>query len=133
MKKDILYVVGGTAILSTVMVIIFLIIGYFDLAVLFGALLGFVTATVNFCLLARAVTKAVEKPKNAGAYMGSSYILRLCFIGVVIVYAIKSPFFNYIAVAIPLVFPRVIIILIQGIMKWKAKSVNKEGDSLGGA
>ena len=85
MKKDILQVIGGTALLSVIMVVVFFAVGYFDRTVLFGALLGFVTASVNFCLLALAVTKAVDKQKNAGAYMGSSYILRLCLIGIVIV------------------------------------------------
>ena len=133
MKKDILQVIAGTFALTVVMVVMFLLIGKFDIFVLWGALLGFAVASANFCLLARAVRKAVDREKNAGAYMGSSYILRLCLIGIVIIFAIKSPYFNYVAVAIPLVFPRVIITFIQGIMKWKVQYHKEEGDSCGRA
>lgn len=133
MKKDILQVIAGTAILGIIMDIVFLLIGKFDITVLFGTLLGVACASLNFCFLAYAVKQALGRGKSAIGYMGISYILRLFFIGVVVVISIKLPYFNYIATAIPLLFPRVIITLIQGIMKWKSKSKAEEGDNFGGA
>lgn len=133
MKKDILQVVAGTAVLGVVMDIVFLLIGRFDTTVLWGTLLGVACASLNFCFLAYAVAKSLGKGKSAVGYMGGSYILRLFFIGAVVVFAIKSTYFNYIATAIPLLFPRVIITVIQGIMKSKNKSEAKEDDNLGGA
>lgn len=133
MKKDILQVVAGTAALCVVMDIVFLLIGRFDITVFWGTLLGFACTSLNFCFLALAVVKSVGKGKAAGGYIGSSYLLRLFFIGVVVVFSIKSPYCNYIATVIPLLFPRVIITVLQGIMKWKNKSKEGEGDRLGGA
>ena len=132
MKKDILQVVAGTFILGIVMDVVFLLIGKFDIAVLFGTLLGVICASLNFCFLAYAVYKSLGKGKSAMGYMGGSYMVRLLFIGVVIVFSIKSPHFNYVATAIPFLFPRVIITLIQGIMKLNKKTNAEEGDNLGG-
>ena len=130
MKKDVLKVISGTAVLCVVMDIIFLLIGKFDLAVLWGTLLGFACASLNFCFLAFSVYKAVDKGKAAGGYIGGSYFLRLLFISIVVVYSIKSPHFNYVATVIPLVFPRVIIMVLEGIMKKKKKS-SGEVDNIG--
>lgn len=132
MKKDIIQVISGVAILSAIMDVVFFAVGRFDIAVLWGTLLGFLCAIVNFLLLAITVHISLSKGKAASGYMGASYLLRLAFIGAVIVFAIKHPQINYVATAIPLVFPRITIMIVQGIMKYK-KSPSKEGDNLGGA
>ncbi len=133
MKKDILQIVAGTAVLCAVMDIVFFAVGRLDIAVLLGTLIGFTCAVLNFCFLALTVSKAVSKGKAAGGYMGISYLVRLFTIAAVIIFAIKSPYVNYVAVAVPLLFPRVIITLIQGIMKWKRNDDAEGGDNLGGA
>lgn len=133
MKKNILQVVAGSLILGAAMDIVFLVIGRFDLSVLWGTLLGIACASLNFAFLAATVAKSLGKGKAAGGYMGTSYLLRLFFIGAVVIFAIKSPYINYIAAVIPLLFPRVIIIVLQGIMKWNTKPEVEEGDNLGGA
>ncbi len=132
MKKDIIQVVSGVAILSIIMDAVFFAIGRFDVTVLWGSLLGSICAIVNFLLLALTVYTSVSKGKAASGYMGISYLLRLAFIGAVIVFAIKHPMINYVAAAIPLVFPRVTIMVVQFILKYRKSSV-KEGDNLGGA
>ena len=132
MKKDVLKVIAGSALLCAVMDIIFLLIGKFDITVLWGTLLGFTCASLNFCFLAFTVAKSLGKGKVAGGYMGTSYLLRLAFIAAVVVFSIKSSQINYIAAVVPLFFPRVIITVLEGIMKYKGSSV-KEGDELGGA
>lgn len=132
MKKDILKVTCGTAVLTVAMIVVFAIIGKFDITVLLGALLGFCGAALNFYLLALTLLKSLEKGKNATAFISSSYLLRILFIAAVVIFAIKSPHFNYIAVVIPLIFPRVIITVLEGIMKSGIKPKPKgEVDSVG--
>lgn len=97
--------------MSVAMVIIFAAFGYFGVAVLLGALLGSVVASLNFLFLALAVEKSVNGNNSPKGAMMSSYSLRLLCIGAAVVFAIKSPYINYLAVIIPLIFPRIIIML----------------------
>jgi len=131
MKKDIFQVVAGTAVLCALMDIVFLFIGKFDLPVFYGTVLGFLCACANFIFLAFTISVSLNKGKASSGYMGISYLLRLFLIAVVVVYSIKSPYTNYVATVIPLIFPRVIITLIQGIMKSKNKTSENGGDNLG--
>ncbi len=131
MKKNILQVFIGSLVLGVVMDIVFFLIGRFDFTVVLGTLLGIACATLNFVFLAFTVSKSLSKGKAAGGYMGISYLLRLAFIGAVVVFAIKSPYTNYVATAIPLLFPRVIITLLQGVLKQYDKSDEKAGDTGG--
>ena len=133
MKKDILKVISGVIFLGAVMDLVFLAIGRFDITVLWGTLLGIVCAILNFVFLAITVSMSLTKGKSASGYMGVSYLLRLAFIGVVIVFAIRSPYINYVATAIPLVFPRIVIITLQGVLNRTKKVADKEGDNLGGS
>ncbi|MBE7012856.1 MAG: hypothetical protein E7416_02120 [Ruminococcaceae bacterium] len=133
MKKDILKVISGVIFLGAVMDLVFLAIGRFDITVLWGTLLGIVCAILNFVFLAITVSMSLSKGKSASGYMGVSYLLRLAFIGVVIVFAIRSPYINYVATAIPLVFPRIVIITLQGVLNRTKKVADKEGDNLGGS
>ena len=60
-KQETRRVAAGTLILSAVMILVFIITGYFDMTVLFGAMLGTAAAIVNFFLLALSVQHAAEK------------------------------------------------------------------------
>lgn len=130
MKKDILTVICGTAVLAVVMVAVFYAIEKFDMTVLWGALLGFCCASFNFCLLAFTLSKSLARGKTATAYIGGSYLLRVLLIAGAVVFAIKSPHFNYVATVIPLIFPSVIITAFEGIIKSRTKS--KEEADRGG-
>lgn len=130
MKKDILQVISGVIILSIIMDILFLAIGKFDMKVLWGTLIGSACAIVNFVLLAFTIYVSISNGKSASGYIGASYLLRVAFIGIAIVFAIKSPHINYVAAAIPLVFPRITITFLQGILKMK-RSSGEEGDNFG--
>lgn len=54
-RKQTERVAAGTAVLTVLMIAIFLILGKFDYTVLLGALLGFLTAVGNFFLMALTV------------------------------------------------------------------------------
>ena len=133
MKKDIFQVILGSAVLCVVMNIVFFAIGKFDYTVVLGTLLGLFCAGLNFIFLAFSLTKSLEKGAKASGYMGVCYLIRLAFIGAVVVFAIKSPYTNYVAAVIPLVFPRIVITFLQGIMKYKNKSAEIGGKEVGGA
>lgn len=116
----------GILILSAVMVIAFALLGYFDITVVFGALLGAAACVLNYFFLALSIQKVVDKKESsAKGSMGASYALRMVFIAAVVVTGIKSSYFNYVAVIIPFLFPRIVIMVINFIDNRKGK---KEAD-----
>ena len=60
-KQETRRIAYGTLILTAIMIVVFIVIGRFDLTVLWGALLGTAAATGNFFLLAVSVQQAAEK------------------------------------------------------------------------
>ncbi len=108
-RKNTRYIVLVVLILTVLMEAVFLIIGKWDITVLFGGLLGAVTAVVNFFLMALGVQKSLEKEeKDAKAGMKVSHSLRMVMLVVVCAIAALLPgVFNLAAVVIPLLFPSV--------------------------
>lgn len=106
-KKISLFTLGGIVI----MIAVFAVLGHFSWGVVFGGLLGGATAILNLFLLAFTIEKLMSKDAKKGvqSLAGISYILRMVLIAVVIVFAIKAPYLNHIAVVIPLIFPQFII------------------------
>lgn len=131
----------GTAVLTVLMIAVFLVIGKFDYTVLLGALLGFIAAVGNFFLMALTVQKVTEsmptlppreekeedqdenadeapeaplsdEARQAGKKMQLSYVLRLLALGGVAALAISVPCFHPWATLIPMLFPRVVIALL---------------------
>ena len=103
-----------------IMVIIFALFGYFGIPIILGGLLGGIVALLNFFFLATAIEKSVNGHNSPKGTLVSSYSLRLISIGVVVVFAIKSPYINYLAVVIPLLFPR-IAIMAENLLKTRTK------------
>lgn len=101
------------AVLTAVMLALFAAFGRFDLPVLYGGLLGCAVSILNFFIMSFSVEKSLEKPKTkAGSLMALSYFLRLTLIALAIVWAIKAPYFNYIAAIIPLIFIRLSVYIV---------------------
>ena len=118
--KQTLSIFAGSFVLAGIMVIAFAVFGYFSLAVVWGALLGVFAATLNFFLLALTLEYALGKgARKAQGIMGLSYTARIIIIAVIVVFAIKSPHINYVAAAIPLLFPRIVIYIINFLNKGK--------------
>lgn len=103
----------GVFVLSAVMVGIFALCGFFTIRVVWGALLGASVCVLNYLFLAYCVSKAVDKGEGgAKSYIGGTYTLRMIVIAATIIAAIKLPqYFNYLATAIPFVFPRIVIMI----------------------
>ena len=131
----------GTAVLTLIMIGVFMILGRFDWTVLTGALLGWAAAVGNFFLMALTVQKAAdemkpttqpaadeddqeeddgeekpEAPLSEDAKRGKqriqlSYTLRMLGLGVIAILGVTLPWFQSVAVLLPMLFPRIVIAL----------------------
>lgn len=109
----------GIFILSVIQMIVVIITVGYNNSYLFGTLLGALVSILNFVFLAISVENSVKKSQGAAkGYMGSGYFLRLMFMGLIIYLAINSPYIDHWTTIIPLIFPR-ITIMILGIIDSK--------------
>lgn len=121
-KKETVYIAVIVTILSLLMESVFLIIGKWEVAVLIGNLLGGVAAVGNFLLMGITVQKAVAaKKKEAKSLMKVSQTLRMLMLFVVVLVGYLVESINLVAVVIPLLFPRVAIMLRPFIIKEKTE------------
>lgn len=110
--KETIYIAVSSLILSALLQAVFLIIGKWDYTILLGNILGYVAAVGNFLTMGLSVQKAVEmNEKDAKARMKASQSFRMLFLFIIAVIGYAVPVFNTIAVVIPLLFPRVAILL----------------------
>lgn len=107
----------GVCILLIVMLAVYAGLGRFSLAVLLGGLLGAAYAVLNFFMLGMTVQKAAQiQPENAELarmQMKSSYNMRMIGMLIVVVIAFALPFVDGLACMIPMVFPRITILVLQ--------------------
>ncbi len=110
--KETRYMAVGVILFSAVMQAIFLVIGQWNVAVLWGNMLGAAVAVFNFLLMGLALQRAVQqKEKDAKQVMAASQLLRLLIVFVAVVLGCVSGVFNTWTVILPLFFPRVIVLL----------------------
>ena len=121
-KKETDYIAVCVAVLTVLMEAVFLILGYWDITVLWGGLLGAFIAVLNFLLMGLTVQKAVgQEERDAKNLMRGSQSLRmlmqlaLCAIGAAL------PCFNLVAVLVPLLFPRLGVMLRSLTLKKEAQ------------
>ena len=111
-KKESLYIAVSVILLSMLMEAVFLIAGKWTLGVLWGNLLGGGVAILNFFLMGLTVQKAVGKDqKEATALMKFSQTYRFILQLAAAAVGVLVPVFNWIAVLVPLFFPRIAIAL----------------------
>lgn len=130
-KKETGYIAVWVVLLSLVMEAVFLLIGKWDLSVLFGNLGGAAVAIGNFFLMAliatRAVSRAMEKgkPEEAAVKVKTTAPVRLigCALLCVILIAVFKT--NVYATLIPMLFPRI------GIMFWPRFNKNRSLEESG--
>lgn len=105
----------GTAAMCVIMIAIFALFGAMAWPVVWGALLGGGFTIVNFFLMALSVQKSMqaEKAKQARMVTVRSYTVRVAAMAVVIVLGFWLPCFQGFAVVIPMIFPRITIILMR--------------------
>lgn len=120
-QKETGYIALWVLIFSALMQATFLVIGKWDLTVLFGNLLGGALAVLNFFLMGIGVQKAVRKEeKEARDLMKLSQTLRSFLVLVVVIVGIVLHCFHTVAVILPLFFPRIAVAIRPLFMKKEA-------------
>lgn len=148
-RKMTLIILAGELVLTGIMLVVFACLGRFDGSVLLGALLGACFAVLNFFLMGLSVQKAAEqmqgaqlppeeddsddihsdeiqadKPlspqaQEAKKKMQLSYGGRMLMMVGVAVLGLVLPCFHPLAVVIPMLFPRLVIMMQGFVMKQK--------------
>lgn len=115
LKKQTVKMSIGVLVMTAIMIGVFAAFDKFDYKVVTGGFLGALVTIANYFFLAFSVDRISNKDnvKKGQSMMKISYFARLVVIGITIFVAIKIPIFNYIATAIPFLFPRVVIVIIQ--------------------
>ena len=101
----------GVVVCTAVMMLVYALLGRFDLSVLWGSLAGAVLSIGNFFFMAVGASLAADKAENQDVKGGSllvrnSYMVRLLILLIVLIACAKSGVFNLIALVIPLLFVR---------------------------
>lgn len=108
----------GELICSAAMVGIFALLGHYSTAVLLGAIVGAVMATLNFLFMAISVSLAADKAqqqnvKGGQALIRISYLIRIAALFLILFAFAKSGLCNAIALVVPLIFVRPILTLAE--------------------
>ena len=107
-----LYIAAFTVVFSVLMQSVYLIIGRWDMTVLFGNILGAAASVANFLLMGITVQCALDKEeKDAKTLMKFSQSGRLFMLFAVALVGHLVPVFSLVAVVIPFVFPRIAVMM----------------------
>lgn len=110
--KETLLVTGGMAAGIAVMFAIFAALGYWELTVLWGGLIGGGLSLANFLLMSVGVNAAADRAEQQNVRGGqgviaASFLLRYAGLFLGLFLAAKSGSCNLIALLAPLLFPRI--------------------------
>ena len=108
----------GEAICVPMMVLAFFLCGAFDRTVVIGGIAGAVIATANFFFMALSTSLAADKAqaqdvKGGQSTMQFSYFFRLIFMFAALVVCAKSGMMNLLALVIPVLLVRPIIMIAE--------------------
>ena len=108
----------GVTVCTAVMMLVYALLGRFELSVLWGGLTGAVLSIGNFFLMALGTSLAADRAENQDVKGGSllvrnSYMLRLLGLFVVLILCAKTEVFNLIAPVLPLVFVRPTLTVVE--------------------
>ncbi len=111
-KRETCYIGLWVLVFSLIMEGVFLLIGAWDPTVLWGNLFGGAVSVGNFLALGITVQKAVGKDeKRAREIMSLSQKIRLLVLFVAALLGALLPCFNIFAALLPLLFPRIAILI----------------------
>ncbi len=130
-RRETGHIALGVLVFSAVMHLVFLVIGRWELGVLWGSLLGGGFAVCNFFLLGLTVQAVANETdeKRAKLKLRGSYTGRMLLTLAVVVLAVKVPCFVWPAAVIPLFFPRLTILAMQVMGMYKPdKKTSGKGD-----
>ena len=114
-KKETLHIAAGTTAGVAVMFAVFALLHRFDWTVALGGALGGAVAVANFLLLGLTVQKITgEANEERGRkLMQFSYSMRMLLMALWLILAVSAPAFHWVAAALPLLFPRLTIAVMQ--------------------
>ena len=114
-RREVKRISAGVLIGSALMVAIFAAVGKFSWSVVWGALLGDLIAIGNFVYLGLSVQKAAadDNQIHAKLVMRASYFLRMLIAVIAIIVGLAVQMFHWLAVIIPLLLPRLTILVLQ--------------------
>lgn len=106
----------------------FALLGRFTWQVLSGALLGGAAAVFNFYYLCRSVQRAAASDETtARLVMRSSYSRRMLLTVAVLAAGFIAPCFHWLATLIPLLLPRLTILVLQITGAYRPDKKKEEG------
>ncbi|MBO7359380.1 MAG: ATP synthase subunit I [Clostridia bacterium] len=116
--KETLYIFLGELVLTALMLGVFALIGRFDSKVILGGAAGAVLATLNFFFMAVGAMSAADKAEEQDVKGGKSvirlsYIIRLLVLAGLLFAFYKSGLADPFALVIPLLFVRLILMLMS--------------------
>ena len=116
-KRELRHIAIGVTCFTAVMLVVFFVINFFYpqdmLQIVLGALLGGGYAILNFLFMALSAQRAIKSGDMAGEIMQRTYHLRMFGIAIVLLLGYVLPCFSLLTVAIPLLFPRLTIFVMQ--------------------
>lgn len=108
--KETVRILIGSIALSAVMNAVFLILGFWNMPVLYGTLLGTFGAVLNFFLMAQTVSHSVTLQQDeVKRKVRFSHSLRTLMLLVLMILGVALSCFNTIAALVPFLFPRIVI------------------------
>jgi len=116
--KETAIILLGEAICVAAMIGIYALLGFYDTDVLLGGIAGAVIAAANFFFMAMMTKLAADRAENQDVEGGkkllkASYPIRLLVLALVLIACGKSGFFNVLALVLPLVFVRPILMIAE--------------------
>lgn len=108
--KETVRILIGSIALSAIMNAVFLILGFWNMPVLYGTLLGTFGAVLNFFLMAQTVSHSVTLQQDeVKRKVRFSHSLRSLMLLVLMILGVALSCFNTIAALVPFLFPRIVI------------------------
>ena len=117
------YIAACVLVLSALMEAVYLVIGAWDMTVLWGNLLGAAVAVLNFFLMGLTIQRSLKlSQEDAKKFIQVSQSLRMLMVLVFCAIGAAVPVFDLLAVLLPQFFPRI------GTMLWPKISKEQESD-----
>lgn len=117
LKETALLMLGET-VAAGLMYVVYALLGYFTVKVLLGGIVGVLVTVANFFFMALVATLAADKAEQqdvAGGQklMKSAYPVRLLVMALILFACAKSGWFDLIALVLPLLLERPVIMVLE--------------------
>lgn len=116
--KETTIVAVGELICTGVMIGVFALVGHFDITVVLGGAAGALLSVLNFFFMAVVASLAADKAEQQDVEGGqklikTSYPIRILVLAVILIACAKSGLFHVLALVLPLIFVRPVLIIAE--------------------